>query len=96
MTTLFDRLHGLFIPHVTPFNDSGVLDLESLERLTTHFASIEGVTGYNNAIQLTQPMHMQDLKYFRNPIYSYGNWISSLRQHQTVYAPEAERSQGSN
>jgi 4-hydroxy-tetrahydrodipicolinate synthase len=45
MTTLFDRLHGLFIPHVTPFNDSGVLDLESLERLTTHFASIEGVTG---------------------------------------------------
>ncbi len=39
--------------------------------------SIEGVTGYNNAIQLTQPMHMQDLKYFRNPVYSYGNWISS-------------------
>ncbi len=39
--------------------------------------SIEGVMGYNNAIQLTQPMHMQDLKYFRNPIYSYGNWISS-------------------
>ena len=24
--------------------------------------SIEGVLGYNNAIQLTQPMHMQDLK----------------------------------
>lgn len=39
--------------------------------------SIEGVLGYNNAIQLTQPMHMQDLKYFRNPIYSYGNWVSS-------------------
>jgi len=39
--------------------------------------SIEGILGYNNAIQLTQPMHMQDLKYFRNPIYSYGNWISS-------------------
>lgn len=39
--------------------------------------SIEGVMGYNNAIQLTQPMHMQDLKYFRNPIYSYGDWISS-------------------
>jgi 4-hydroxy-tetrahydrodipicolinate synthase len=45
MTTLFERLHGLFIPHVTPFNDSGALDLESLERLTTHFASIDGVTG---------------------------------------------------
>jgi len=39
--------------------------------------SIEGVTGYNNAIQLTQPMHLQDLKYFRNPVYAYGNWISS-------------------
>ena len=33
--------------------------------------------GYNNAIQLTQPMHMQDLKYFRDPLYSYGNWVSS-------------------
>jgi concanavalin A-like lectin/glucanase superfamily protein/F5/8 type C domain-containing protein len=39
--------------------------------------SIEGVLGYNNAIQLTQPMHMQDLKYFRNPLYSYGDWVSS-------------------
>jgi hypothetical protein len=39
--------------------------------------SIEGVLGYDNAIQLTQPMHMQDLKYFRNPLYSYGNWVSS-------------------
>ncbi|WP_194842050.1 Ig-like domain-containing protein [Gracilibacillus salitolerans] len=39
--------------------------------------SIEGILGYNNAIQLTQPMHMQDLKYFRDPIYSYGNWVSS-------------------
>jgi hypothetical protein len=39
--------------------------------------SIEGVTGYNNAIQLTQPMHIQDLKYFRNPLYSYGDWVSS-------------------
>jgi hypothetical protein len=39
--------------------------------------SVEGVLGYNNAIQLTQPMHMQDLKYFRNPLWSYGNWVSS-------------------
>ena len=39
--------------------------------------SIEGILGYNNAIQLTQPMHMQDLKYFRDPMYSYGNWVSS-------------------
>jgi hypothetical protein len=39
--------------------------------------SIEGVLGYDNAIQLTQPMHMQDLKYFRDPLWSYGNWVSS-------------------
>ncbi|MGH3927576.1 MAG: hypothetical protein ACRDTT_32735, partial [Pseudonocardiaceae bacterium] len=39
--------------------------------------SLEGVLGFNNAIQLTQPMHMQDLKYFRDPIYSYGNLLSS-------------------
>ncbi|KRF03300.1 hypothetical protein ASG89_22910 [Paenibacillus sp. Soil766] len=38
--------------------------------------SVEGALGYNNAIVLTQPMHMQDLKYLRNPIYSYGDWIS--------------------
>jgi PKD repeat protein len=39
--------------------------------------SVEGALGYNNAIQLTQPMHMQDLKYFRNAVWSYGNWVSS-------------------
>lgn len=45
MTTPFERLQGLFIPHVTPFSDSGNLDLQSLERLTTHFASLDGVAG---------------------------------------------------
>jgi PKD repeat protein len=39
--------------------------------------SLEGVLGYNNAIQLTQGMHLQDLKYFRDPIYSYGSVLSS-------------------
>jgi hypothetical protein len=39
--------------------------------------SIEGVLGYDNAISLTQPMHIQDLKYFRDPLYSYGNWVSA-------------------
>ncbi|MEV0713241.1 discoidin domain-containing protein [Asanoa sp. NPDC050611] len=38
--------------------------------------SIEGVTGYNNAIVLTQPMHIDDLKYLRSPEYSYGPWLS--------------------
>ncbi|WP_327584243.1 discoidin domain-containing protein [Nonomuraea sp. NBC_00507] len=38
--------------------------------------SMEGVLGYNNAIALTQPMHIDDLKYLRNPIYSYGDWLS--------------------
>ena len=39
--------------------------------------SVEGALGYNNAIQLTQSMHLQDLKYFRDAIYSYGNLLSS-------------------
>jgi len=38
---------------------------------------IEGVLGYNNAIQLTVCMRMQDLKYLRDPLYSYGPWVSS-------------------
>lgn len=45
MTITFERLQGLFIPHVTPFSDSGTLDLQSLERLTTHFSSLDGVAG---------------------------------------------------
>jgi hypothetical protein len=39
--------------------------------------SVEGALGYDNAVQLSQPMHLQDLKYFRNPLWSYGNWVSS-------------------
>src|SRR5262249_42644738 len=39
--------------------------------------SVEGALGYDNAVQLTQPMHIQDLKYFRNPLWSYGDWVSS-------------------
>ncbi|MDR6317409.1 discoidin domain-containing protein [Actinoplanes couchii] len=38
--------------------------------------SIEGVTGYNNAIALTQPMHIDDLKYLRSPEYAYGNYLA--------------------
>ncbi|WP_049567374.1 discoidin domain-containing protein [Nonomuraea sp. SBT364] len=39
--------------------------------------SMEGVLGYNNAIALTQPMHIDDLKYLRDPSYAYGNWLST-------------------
>ena len=45
MTNQQSRFHGLFIPHVTPFGDDGALDLDSLERLTTHQTSIHGVAG---------------------------------------------------
>ncbi|XVV15352.1 discoidin domain-containing protein [Actinoplanes sp. CA-131856] len=38
--------------------------------------SIEGVTGYNNAIALTQPMHIDDLKYLRGAEYSYGPYLA--------------------
>ncbi len=38
--------------------------------------SVEGALGYNNAIVLTQPMHIDDLKYLRDPAYSFGPWVS--------------------
>ncbi|GAB7039574.1 MULTISPECIES: discoidin domain-containing protein [Catenuloplanes] len=38
--------------------------------------SVEGALGYNNAIVLTQPMHIDDLKYLRDPVHSYGPWVS--------------------
>ncbi|MDQ7906213.1 discoidin domain-containing protein [Phytohabitans sp. ZYX-F-186] len=38
--------------------------------------SVEGALGYNNAIVLTQPMHIDDLKYLRDPKYAYGNWLN--------------------
>ena len=45
MATLHERFSGLFIPHVTPFEESGAIDLDSLNRLTTYFASLPGVAG---------------------------------------------------
>lgn len=39
--------------------------------------SIEGVTGYNNAIALTVPMFIDDLKYLRDPVYAFGPWVST-------------------
>jgi len=45
MTSNPSPFRGLFIPHVTPFNEAGALDLESLERLTAHFTSLGGVAG---------------------------------------------------
>jgi len=45
MTSLHERFSGLFIPHVSPFESSGALDLESLARLTKYFSSLPGVAG---------------------------------------------------
>ena len=45
MATIHERFRGLFIPHVTPFGESGALDLDSLTRLTDYFASEKGVAG---------------------------------------------------
>lgn len=39
--------------------------------------SIEGVLGYNNAIDLTIGMFIDDLKWMRDPTWSYGPWISA-------------------
>jgi 4-hydroxy-tetrahydrodipicolinate synthase len=45
MQNIQPRFQGLFIPHVTPFDESGALDIESLERLTTYFAAMNNVAG---------------------------------------------------
>ena len=37
---------------------------------------LEGALGYNNQISLTVPMRMQDLQFWRDPLYSYGPWLS--------------------
>lgn len=39
--------------------------------------SVEGALGYNNAIDLTIGMFLDDLKYLRDPVYSYGTWLSA-------------------
>src|SRR6266542_4344818 len=45
MATIHEHFTGLFIPHVTPFESSGALDVESLTRLTQHLSSLRGVAG---------------------------------------------------
>lgn len=40
-------------------------------------AAIEGVLGYNNSIVLTTCMFLNDLKYLRDPSYSYGTWVAA-------------------
>lgn len=39
--------------------------------------TMEGVLGYNNAIDLTVGMFISDTKYFRDPAYSYGTWLQA-------------------
>lgn len=45
MTYTQKRFRGLFIPHVTPFDANGALDIESLYRLAEHQTAIDGVAG---------------------------------------------------
>ncbi|MGZ8490345.1 MAG: dihydrodipicolinate synthase family protein, partial [Candidatus Binatia bacterium] len=45
MAAIHDKFTGLFIPYVTPFNQDGSLDGQSLSRLTEHFAALPGVAG---------------------------------------------------
>jgi 4-hydroxy-tetrahydrodipicolinate synthase len=45
MPSLHERFSGLFIPHVTPFDQSGAIDTESLNRLTAYLASLPAVAG---------------------------------------------------
>jgi hypothetical protein len=46
--------------------------------------SIEGVLGFNNAIALTVPMFIDETKYLRDPLYSYGTWLSAGEQSENA------------
>ncbi len=45
--------------------------------------TVEGCLGYNNAIILTQPMHMQDTKWLRSPYLIYGALLSAGNSSQS-------------
>ena len=45
--------------------------------------TIEGVLGYNNAIILTQPMHLQDTKWLRSSYLAYGQLFSAGNSSQS-------------
>ena len=45
--------------------------------------TFEGVLGYNNAIILTQPMHLQDTKWLRSPYLAYGQLLSAGNSSQS-------------
>ena len=45
MAAIHERFSGLFIPHVTPFSDTGAVDTGSLSRLAEYFCSLPGVAG---------------------------------------------------
>ena len=45
--------------------------------------TIEGVLGYNNAIILTQPMHLQDTKWLCSPYLAYGQLLSAGNSSQS-------------
>lgn len=45
--------------------------------------TIEGVLGYNNAIILTQPMHLQDTKWLRSAYLPYGQLLSAGNSSQS-------------
>lgn len=46
--------------------------------------SIEGVLGFNNSIALTVPMFIDETKYLRDPLYSYGTWLSAGEQSENA------------
>jgi hypothetical protein len=46
--------------------------------------SIEGVLGFNNAIALTVPMFIDETKWFRDPLYAYGTWLSAGEQSEAA------------
>jgi 4-hydroxy-tetrahydrodipicolinate synthase len=84
-----ERFRGLFIPHVTPFDDSGALDLGSLERLTKYQTSVAGVAGLVSCARIGEgPVLSLDEK---NRVYEISGTAARKagRLHIATIAPQS-------
>jgi 4-hydroxy-tetrahydrodipicolinate synthase len=89
MTSNPSPFRGLFIPHVTPFDEAGALDLESLDRLTAHFTSLDGVAGLVSCARIGEgPVLSLDEK---RKVYAIAGNVArkSGRVHIATIAPQS-------
>jgi 4-hydroxy-tetrahydrodipicolinate synthase len=89
MEDIANQFQGLFVPHVTPFDDSGAVDLASLERLTAHLASRRGVSGLVSCARIGEgPVLTNEEK---RSVYRVAGKVARLagRMHIAAIAPQS-------